>query len=83
MKLLKQLERSSLEHNKPIQRFSFESLENFMTFEAPLEVLKPFDLEIVKNMSLRNSWTLSPAVLESKTLFDLKLVRKPLKIFCH
>ena len=40
MKLLKQLEKSTLEHNKPIKRFSFESLENFMTFEAPLEVFE-------------------------------------------
>ena len=37
---LKQLEKSTLEHNKPIKRFSFESLENFMTFEAPLEVFE-------------------------------------------
>ena len=64
----------------PSSALALSPLKTLWPSKHPWKFLKPFDLEIVKNMSLRNSWTLSAAVLESKTLFDLKLVREPLKI---
>ena len=34
------LRENTLEHNRPIRRFSLEALENFITFETHLEVFE-------------------------------------------
>ena len=34
------LRENTLEYNRPIRRFSVEALENFVTFETPLEVFE-------------------------------------------
>ena len=42
------LRENTLEHNKPIRRFSLEALEILLPSKHSWKFLKPFDLEIVK-----------------------------------